>query len=100
MEIRQVSKSQSAVHGSSDPNQCQNVVADQEEKTLLLKSPHNSASFFIILTANHPFNMSLYSPLSLVFFCFGSKMEILTRSMTETSVPAPNLLETLAAIIP
>lgn len=65
MEIRQVSKSQSVVHGLSDPNQRENGIADQEEKTLLLKSPHNCASFFIILTGNQPFNISLYSPVSI-----------------------------------
>lgn len=102
MEIRQVSKSQSAVHGSSDPNDHQNIIADQEDKTLGLKSSQNSASLFIILTANQPFNMTLYIHLrpSLLFFCFSRKREILTQSMTETSVPAPNLVETLAAILP
>lgn len=100
MEIRQVSKSQSVVHGSSDPNQHQNVIVDQEEKTLVLKSPHNSASFFIVLTANQPFNISLFQRLSLVFFFFDSKMGILTQSVTETSVPAPTLVVTLAAILP
>jgi len=92
MEIREASKSQSVVHGSSDPIQHQNVIADQDEKTLVLKS--------LWLQINHLISAFIHLSWSIVFFCFGSKMEIPTQSMAETSVPAPTLVETQAAILP
>lgn len=71
-----------------------------KKRKLILKSPHNPASFFIILLQINNFISAFIHLCPSPVLFFGSKMEILMGNMTGTSVPVPTLVETLAAILP
>lgn len=69
------------------------------KRELVLKSPHNAASFFIILLQiNHLISTFIHLFPSLVF-CFGNKMKIRMGNMTGITVPVPTLVQTLDAIL-